>query len=87
MSRSILNRRCWPRPTSPPTWASRSSAARYRQQAEELKRRINDRLWLEDEGSYADFYGTRAQAISATEGVIKQIRLRGEDKMSAGTAS
>ncbi len=61
----------------------RSSAARYRQQAEELKRRINDRLWLEDESSYADFYGTRAQAISATEGVIKQIRLRGEDKMSA----
>ena len=60
-----------------------SSAARYRRQAEELKRRINDRLWLEDEGSYADFYGTRAQAISATEGVIKQIRLRGEDKMSA----
>ncbi len=60
-----------------------SSAARYRQQAEELKRRINDRLWLEDESSYADFYGTRAQAISATEGVIKQIRLRGEDKMSA----
>ena len=47
----------------------RSSAARYRQQAEELKRRINDRFWLEDEGSYADFYGTRAQAISAAEGV------------------
>ena len=62
---------------------AKSSAARYRRQAEELKRRINDRLWLEDEGSYADFYGTRAQAISATEGVIKQIRLRGEDKMSA----
>jgi glycogen debranching enzyme len=61
---------------------AKSSAARYRRQAEELKRRINDRLWVEDEASYADFYGTRAQAISATQGAIKQMRLRADDKLT-----
>ena len=58
--------------------ADRKSALRYQRLADELKRRINDRLWLQDEGSYADFYGTREQAISATEGAIKQKQLRGD---------
>jgi glycogen debranching enzyme len=61
----------------------RDSAQRYRRLASELERRINDRFWLEEEGSYADFYGTRDQAISTAEGAIKQIRLKGEDKLTA----
>ena len=51
------------------------TAARYRQLASDLKAKINDRFWLEADTSYADFYGTRAQAVSAAEGAIKQIRL------------
>jgi hypothetical protein len=52
------------------------TAARYERQAEDLKARINQRFWAEDEGSYGDFYGTRAQAMSAAEGAIRQIRLK-----------
>jgi len=48
------------------------SAGRYERLAAELKRKINDRLWLEDERSYADFYGTTRQAADAAEGAIKQ---------------
>ena len=59
------------------------SAGRYERLADQLKQRINDRLWLEDEGSYADFYGTRDQAVSAAEGMIKQIGLRGSDQVTA----
>ena len=55
------------------------TAARYEQQAEDLKARINERFWAEDEGSYGDFYGSRAQAVSAAEGAIRQIRLK-EDR-------
>ena len=29
---------------------------------------INDRFWVEEEGSYADFYGTRAQAMTRRGG-------------------
>ncbi|HEY5939198.1 MAG TPA: hypothetical protein VIT87_00160 [Gemmatimonadales bacterium] len=61
----------------------KANAARYRQQAAELEQRINDRFWLEDEGSYADFYGTRAQAISTAEGAAKQVGLKGADKLTA----
>jgi glycogen debranching enzyme len=56
------------------------SALRYDRLADELRRRINDRFWLEDEGSYADFYGTRDQAVGVTEGAIKQIGLRSKEK-------
>jgi hypothetical protein len=38
---------------------------------------------LEDEVSYADFFGTRAQAASAAEGARKQLALKGEDKLTA----
>ena len=41
-----------------------------------MKERINQRFWIEQDGSYADFYGTKAQAVSAAEGAIKQIDLR-----------
>jgi glycogen debranching enzyme len=58
------------------------AAERYRQLASELKARINERFWIEDEGSYADFYGTRQQAISAAEGAIKQIGLRDANKLT-----
>jgi hypothetical protein len=61
----------------------RDSALRYRRLAEELERRINLRFWDAEDSSYADFYGTRDEAVSTTEGAIKQIRLPGEDKLSA----
>jgi hypothetical protein len=50
--------------------------------ASQLAARINERFWIEAEGSYADFYGTRAQAISAAEGAVKQIEQKGEDKLT-----
>jgi Bacterial alpha-L-rhamnosidase 6 hairpin glycosidase domain len=55
---------------------------RYRHLASQLEGKINDRFWVEEEGSYADFYGTRAQAMSAAEGAIRQIGLKGEDKLT-----
>ncbi|HEX7337555.1 MAG TPA: hypothetical protein VF252_10145 [Gemmatimonadales bacterium] len=60
-----------------------SDRDRYQRLASELKRKINDRFWLEEEVSYADFYGTRDQAIGAAEGAIKQINLPGPDKLTA----
>jgi glycogen debranching enzyme len=53
-------------------------AAGYEKQASELKVRINNRFWADDDGSYGDFYGSRAQAMTAAEGAIKQIRLGGD---------
>jgi Bacterial alpha-L-rhamnosidase 6 hairpin glycosidase domain len=58
-------------------------AAGYERQASALKARINDRFWASDEGSYGDFYGTRAQAMSAAEGAIRQIRLKGDTALTA----
>jgi glycogen debranching enzyme len=49
---------------------------RYRQLASELKEKINQRFWIEQDGTYGDFYGSRAQAISAADGAIKQIGLK-----------
>jgi glycogen debranching enzyme len=57
-------------------------AEQYRELASRLEARINDRFWAEDEESYADFYGTRAQAVSAAKGAIRQIRLKGEDSLT-----
>ena len=57
-------------------------AEHYQRLASELARRINERFWVSEEGSYADFYGTRAQAISAAEGAVKQIGLKGADKLT-----
>ena len=37
---------------------------------------------MEEEGSYADFYGTRAQAMSAAEGAIRQIGLKGANELT-----
>jgi glycogen debranching enzyme len=61
----------------------KAAAERYRRTAAELERRINDSFWLDKEGSYADFYGTRADAISAAEGSAKQVGLKGADKLTA----
>ena len=61
----------------------REAALRYRRQAAELKARINGRFWIEEESSYADFYGTRAQAIGAAEGASKQVGLKGDDKLTS----
>jgi glycogen debranching enzyme len=59
-----------------------AAAERYERQASELASKINERFWVEEDESYADFYGTRSQAISAAEGAIRQIGLRGEDKLT-----
>ncbi len=58
------------------------AAERYRQLASQLATRINERFWVEEEGSYADFYGTRAQAMSAAEGAIRQIGLKGANELT-----
>ena len=58
------------------------AAQRYERQAAELAKRIDERFWVPEEESYGDFYGTRAQAISAAEGAIKQIGLKGADKLT-----
>ena len=60
----------------------RDVAQRYRRLASQLELRINQRFWVEEEGSYADFYGTRAQALSVADGAIKQIGLKGADKLT-----
>jgi hypothetical protein len=59
-----------------------TAAERYRQLALQLAARINERFWIAAEGSYADFYGTRAQAVSAAEGAVKQIEMKGKDKLT-----
>jgi glycogen debranching enzyme len=58
------------------------TAQRYQRLAGQLAARIEDRFWVPEEGSYADFYGTRAQAISASEGAVTQIGLKGADKLT-----
>ena len=58
------------------------TAQHYQHLASELATRINERFWVPEEGSYTDFYGTRAQAISAAEGAVKQIGLKGADKLT-----
>ncbi len=55
---------------------------RYAKLAADLKERINQRFWSETDGSYTDFYGSRSQAVSAAEGAIKQIGLKGADKLT-----
>jgi glycogen debranching enzyme len=55
---------------------------RYRRLASTLKERINQRFWIEQDEAYADFYGSRSQAVSAAEGAITQMRLKGADKLT-----
>lgn len=58
------------------------AAERYQQLASQLEMKINESFWVPEEGSYSDFYGSKAQAISATEGAIKQIGLKGAAKLT-----
>jgi hypothetical protein len=58
------------------------ASRRYRRLASRLKTRINERFWIEEEGAYADFYGTRNQAIAAADGAIRQIGLKGADQLT-----
>ncbi len=58
------------------------AADRYRKLASDLKEKINQQFWIEQEGTYADFFGSRSQAISAAEGAIKQIGLKGMDNLT-----
>jgi len=60
----------------------RDASWRYAELASRLKERINRKFWIPAEGSYADFYGSRAQAISAAEGAIKQIQLKDPKEMT-----
>ena len=59
-----------------------SAEDRYRKLASDLKERINRRFWIDKDGTYADFYGSRSQAVSAAAGAIKQIGLKGLDKLT-----
>ena len=56
----------------------------YRKLAADLKEKINQRFWIEQDGTYADFHGSKSQAVSAAEGAIKQIGLKGADKLTQG---
>jgi glycogen debranching enzyme len=58
------------------------AAAHYGRRAAELARRINQRFWATDAESYGDFYGTRAQAMSAAQGAIRQIRHGGDSTLT-----
>ena len=58
------------------------AAARYRTLATQLETKINQRFWIDEQGTYADFFGSRVQAMSAAEGAIRQIRLRGDDRLT-----
>jgi hypothetical protein len=58
------------------------AAERYRRLAAQLASRINESFWVEEEGSYADFYGSKAQAVGAADGAIRQIGLKGADKLT-----
>jgi glycogen debranching enzyme len=55
---------------------------RYRKLAADMKERINERFWIAEDGTYADFYASRSQAISAAAGAIKQIGLKGTDQLT-----
>ena len=59
-----------------------NASARYKGLAAELKERINQRFWIEKDGTYADFYGSRLQAVNAAEGSIEQIELKGVDRLT-----
>src|SRR5438093_10081040 len=59
------------------------TAAAYQKLASDLEKRINQLFWDERDGSYADFYGTKTQAIGAAEGAIKQIGLKGARQLTA----
>jgi glycogen debranching enzyme len=59
-----------------------AAAKHYHDLASQLEKRINQEFWLENERSYADFYGSRSQAISAAAGAIRQIELQGTSNLT-----
>jgi len=63
-------------------FAEPDAAARYRHLASQLEMQIDQRFWLDEEGSYADFFGSRAQAMSAADGAIRQIGLKGASRLT-----
>jgi len=54
----------------------------YQQLASKLAAKINKDFWDESQQTYADFYGTRAQAIQAADGNITQLKQYGKDLSS-----
>lgn len=59
-----------------------AAAERYARLASQLAQKINESFWIQEEGSYGDFYGTKAQAISAAQGAVRQIELKGKGKLT-----
>lgn len=57
---------------------------RYSKLASELKARINQRFWIARDSTYANFYGSKADALRAVEGAIKQINLNKGGGLTAG---
>jgi glycogen debranching enzyme len=55
---------------------------RYTKLAADLKLKVNQRFWIEKRGTYADIYGSRSQAVSAVQGAIEQIKLKGPDRLT-----
>jgi len=47
----------------------------FAQKALVLRNKINTLFWDEKHNSYADFYGTREQALSTTYGAIDQLKI------------
>ena len=45
-------------------------SADYRQKADQLKTKINSDFWVAESGSYADFIGTKAEALQLVAGAI-----------------
>jgi glycogen debranching enzyme len=58
-------------------------ARHYERLAAQLKSSINQKFWIEDEGSYADFFGSKSQAMQAAKGAIKQIELQGAQNLTS----
>ena len=62
----------------------RAEAAKsYGERAAQLDRKIDQRFWIEDQTSYGDFYGSRAQALAVLDGAIAQIRLKKPEEITA----
>ena len=60
------------------------ASLRYAKLAADLREGINRRFWIEAQGSYADFYGSRSQAVSAAQGAIRQIGLGSSGREPTG---
>jgi glycogen debranching enzyme len=56
----------------------KAASEKYKKLAKLLKEKINKDFWDDKANSYCDFYGTKAQAISAISGNIRQLTQDGQ---------